>query len=132
VVVAFHVEEAGLERLRRAARDLGLSADEAATLLAEERLRQREFPGLEFRDTPVGRHAFLGGTRLGVWQVAEVAIAYEGAADAVAAAAEHLAVAPAMITLALAYERAYPDEVAVAAADLRALNERLLAVGERK
>ena len=134
-VVSFRLDEIEVERLRRAARAMGRSPGEVAAVLVDEGLRLREFPGIEFRDTPVGRQAFLRGTRLGVWQVAELVEAYattEATTGAtIAAAAEHLGIAHALVGLTTAYARAFPAEIAAATADARALNERLLATGER-
>jgi uncharacterized protein (DUF433 family) len=134
-VLSFRVNEDALERLRRLARSIGHSPGEAAARLVEEGLRLREFPGIEFRDTPVGRQAYLRGTRLGVWQVVEVADAYAASAERLDAtcdaAAEHLDIAPALVSLALAYASIHADEVRAAAADLRATNERLLTIHGR-
>jgi hypothetical protein len=48
--------------LQRAARAAGRSPSEWARRLVEEGLRQQEFPGIEFRDTPpsVGRRSWPG------------------------------------------------------------------------
>jgi hypothetical protein len=95
--------------------------------MLEEAMRMREFPGIEYRDTLVGRQAFLLGTRLGLWQIVQVARAYGGSA---AKTSVHLGIAPQEVTLALAYERAYPAEIAAVIADLIAANERLAAIIE--
>jgi hypothetical protein len=128
------MNQADVERLRNVARSTGSSPNEVAAVLVEEGLRLREFPGIEFRDTPVGRQAYLSGTRLGVWQVIEVMAACAtttGAEKAtIVATAEHLSFAPALVTMALAYADAHADEIAATTTDLRALNEQLLAAQE--
>ena len=120
--ISFRFDGERLERLRRVARAMNRTASEAAVLLVEEGLRLREFPGVEFRDTPIGRQAFLRGTRLGIWQI--VTVADEHGREA-AATAEHLGIAPHEVALALAYTDAYRDEIDAAIADIRAANERL-------
>lgn len=125
VVISFRLAGERLERLRRTARAMNRSASEAAALLVEEGLRLREFPGIEIRDTPIGRQAFLRGTRLGIWQIVLTARDCDRDAQAVAA---HLGVTPHEVALALAYERAYRDEVDAAIADIRAANERLAGI----
>ena len=50
----------------------------------------RDFPGITFRDTGIGRQAYLRGTRLAVWMVALVARAYtDGYPDEIAAIADN-------------------------------------------
>jgi hypothetical protein len=57
-VVSLRLRDDQVERLQRTARYLGRSPTETAALLLEESLREREFAGIEFRDSPVGRQAF--------------------------------------------------------------------------
>ena len=45
----------------------------------------RDFAGIEFRDTGIGRQAYLRGTRLAVWMVALVARDFGDDGAAVAA-----------------------------------------------
>jgi hypothetical protein len=97
---------------------------EMAATLVEEGLRLREFPGLEFRSSALGRQAYLSGTRLAVWQVALVArdLGWEPAA-----LARHLDIAPEAAALAHAYVQAHPSEIADAMADNEAAAARLAA-----
>ena len=122
-VISFRLGGERLERLRRAARGMNRTPGEAAAALVEEGLRLREFPGLEFRDTAIGRQAYLRGTRLAVWQVALVARDYGDSA----ATAEHLSITPEEAALALAYARTYRAEIEAAIADNAAAGERLAA-----
>jgi uncharacterized protein (DUF433 family) len=124
-VVGIRLAPERLERLQRAARALNQSVGEMAGLLVEEGLRLREFPGLEFRDTPIGRQAFLAGTRLGVWQVAAALPDYGGQT---ALLAEGLGLTTTEAAAALAYAQAYPVEVEAAIADSLALNRRIEAL----
>ena len=76
-VVSISLQEGQMERLRRLARRLGRTPSETSALLVEEALRHAEFGLLEFRDSPVGRQAYVQGSRLAVWQVAQLANQYE-------------------------------------------------------
>jgi uncharacterized protein (DUF433 family) len=113
-VVSLRLKDDQVERLERAARRLGRTPSEAAAVLLEESLRQREFAFIEFRDSPVGRQAYLKGTRLAVWQVVLLAGSFDGD---VARTAAHLEIAPVAVQAALAYAAAYPAEVEAAIAD---------------
>lgn len=113
-VVSLRLKDKQLEALRRAARRLGRSPSEAAVVLLEEALRQREFTFIQFRDSPVGRQAYLQGTRLAVWQVASLAREYGSDVDKVA---QHLGLPATEIRAALNYAAAYPEEIEAAIAD---------------
>jgi uncharacterized protein (DUF433 family) len=80
----------------------------------EEALRQREFAFVEFRDSPLGRQAYLKGTRLAVWQVIGLARAFDGD---IAGTAAHLEIPAAAVAAALAYAAAYSAEIDAAIAD---------------
>src|SRR5438094_386053 len=77
-IVSLRLKDEQVARLQRAARQLGKTPTEVATLLLEESLRQREFAFIEFRDSTVGRQAFLQGTRLPIWQLAWLLRDYDG------------------------------------------------------
>ena len=122
-VVSLRFQEKQFARLRRLARRLGRSPSETGALLVEEALRRSEFASIDFRDSPVGRQAYVTGTGLAVWEVVLVARAY--ALDAVQTAG-HLAWPVPRVQAALNYAAAYPDEVNAAledhdATDLEAL-----------
>ena len=113
-VVSLRLKDDQVERLERAARRLGRTPSEAAAILLEESLRQREFAFVEFRDSPVGRQAYLKGTRLAVWQVVPLARSFGGD---VARTAAYLEIPKVAVQAALAYAAAYPAEVEAAIAD---------------
>jgi uncharacterized protein (DUF433 family) len=113
-VVSLRLKDEQVERLERAARRLGRTPSETAALLLEESLRQREFAFIEFRDSPVGRQAYLQGTRLAVWQAVSLLRAFGGD---VAATAAHLEMPAVMIAAALAYAEAHSTEIEAAIAD---------------
>jgi uncharacterized protein (DUF433 family) len=113
-VVSLRLRDDQVERLQRAARRLGRTASEAAALLLEEALRQRDFTFIEFRDSPVGRQAYLKGMRLAVWQVVSVTRSLGGDT---ARAAAHLELPPVQVAAALRYAEAFPQEIEAAIAD---------------
>jgi uncharacterized protein (DUF433 family) len=113
-VVSLRLRDDQVERLQRAARRLGRSPSETASLLLEEMLRQREFAFIEFRDSPTGRQAYLQGTRLAIWQVAWLTRSFDGDVHRTAAYLELPAV---QIQAALNYAAAYPAEIEAAVAD---------------
>lgn len=106
--ITLELDERQAERLERAAKQLGRSAEETVGLMLEEALREREFPLVEFRDTVVGRQPYLRGTRLKVWMLVDIARSVD---DDVEKVAEELDIRPALVTEALAYAFAYPEEI---------------------
>lgn len=73
-----------------------------------------EFAFIQFRDSIVGRQAYVQGTGLAVWEVVFVARAY---GMDVARAAEHLEWPENKVQAALNYAAAYPDEIQAALED---------------
>jgi uncharacterized protein (DUF433 family) len=108
------MEESQEERLEKMARRLGRSASETGALLVEEGLRRSEFAFMDFRDTPVGRQAFIQGTRLSVWLVVKIARLY---GNDVEKTTEHLGRPPLQIQAALNYAKAFPGEIEAAIKD---------------
>ena len=91
-----------------------------------EGLRRDRFSGIDFRDTALGRTAFLAGSRLPVWMVVEVIQEYGGS---VPKTARHFDRPVRQIQAAIEYAQAFPEELesalaarnAVSPADLRRL-----------
>lgn len=131
-VVSLRLQEPQMERLGRLARRLGRTPSETAALLIEEALRMAEFGHITFRDSPVGRQAYVLGTSLAVWEVVLVARSYDGDAERTAA---HLRWPPIRVQAALRYAAAYPDEIELALADNAAYDfaavSRMLLQAER-
>jgi uncharacterized protein (DUF433 family) len=121
-VVSVRLRDEQVQRLGRAARRLGRTPSEALVTLLEEALRLREFAFVEFRDSPVGRQAYLQGTRLAVWHVAKLARAMSADASAVSA---ELSIPTAQVRAALTYAEAFPDELEAAIADSKATETAL-------
>jgi uncharacterized protein (DUF433 family) len=94
----------GLERL---AAQLGYKPAHLGTRLVEEGLRRRHYPHIDLRDTAAGRVAYLKGTRLAVYWIAQ---RVEQGLSAQKVARE-FDVAPEYVTSALAYAQAFPAEI---------------------
>lgn len=113
-VVSLRFQERQFARLRRLARRIGRTPSETGALLVEEALRRAEFAMIDFRDSPVGRQAYVIGTSLAVWEVVLVARAFQ--LDA-ARTTEHLGWPMVRVQAALQYAAAYPEEIEAALED---------------
>src|SRR6266576_3369447 len=76
-----------------------------------EGLRLARFPGIEFRNTPLGRMAYLKNSRLAVWLLRELVV-QAGSVKKVAALVGRSAV---QLEGALLYAKAFPEELQAAA-----------------
>ena len=72
-----------------------------------EKSIENEFPGISFRNSLNGREAHLTGHRVAVWELVEV---YEEA-QSIEKTAKHFDWPPVLVKRALAYAKAYPEEV---------------------
>ena len=113
-VLSLRLRDGQVERLGRVARRLGRTPSETGALLLEEALRMAEFGHITFRDSPVGRQAYVQGTSLAVWEVAMVARWHDGDAQQTAS---YLNWPLVRVQAALQYAAAYPDEIEAAIAD---------------
>lgn len=118
-VVSTRLAEATEARLQRLARRLGKTPSETGAMLIEESLRQNEFAFIEFRNSPVGRQAYLKNSNLTVWQI--MMLAEEYAFD-LAKIAEHLQKPTTWIQAIFNYAEAYPEEIDLAIKDALAIN----------
>jgi uncharacterized protein (DUF433 family) len=116
-VVSMRLQDEQLSRLQRYARTLGKSPGEVSAMLIEEQLREAEFAFIEFRASPVGRQAYMKGSRLTVWWVVHVAKEYGMSAEQIAA---HFQRPVAWAKAALNYYEAFPTEIDWAIEDHRA------------
>ena len=112
--VCIQLAEREMEGLQRLSERLGTSPKDAAALLIGEGVRAAEFRGIEYRDSAVGRQAYVKGTRLTVWYTIKLIRAYAGDHAAVA---EHLDVPVEHIHAAARYAEAYPEEIEEAIRD---------------
>ncbi|MCZ7640946.1 MAG: ribbon-helix-helix domain-containing protein [Verrucomicrobia bacterium] len=114
-VVSLRLPPDQAERLRQMARRLGRSASEVGAELVGESLRRADFAFIEFRNSGAGRQAYIQGTRLAVWQAIAVLRSFEG--DVPSKAAAHLQWPEAKMHAAVAYAKAFPDEIEEALQD---------------
>lgn len=122
--ISIEMDDERLTRLRQVARDARQTPDDAASTLIEEGLRQREFPGIHFRDTGSGRQAFVPGLRLPIYFLAELAREVD---DDIETIAEHYSINPSDVMVSLAYIQAYPDEIEGNIIEHEEAEKRLLA-----
>lgn len=123
-VVSLRVSAQQAQRLRRRARQLGRTPSETGAMLLEEGLRRADFAFTDFRDSPVGRQAYVLGTRLAVWQVVSVARSVQGDVSRVAA---HLGWPIVKVQAALSYAKAFPEDIEVALEDAATIEFAALA-----
>lgn len=72
---------------------------------------------IEFRDSPVGRQAYVEGTRVAVWQVVNLVRGY---GEDIQKAAKHLTWPVSKVRAALNYAAAFPEETQSAIDDGKA------------
>jgi hypothetical protein len=118
-VLSLRLKDEQMARLTRLARRLDRTPSETAARLLEEALRMSEFAMIEFRDSPVGRQAYVAGSRLAAWQVAWLARAYDGNPARVA---EHLQWPLIKVQAGLEYCKAFPQEIQEALDDNDAID----------
>ncbi len=82
-------------------------SDLVARYVTEKSL-EAEFPGISFRDSLSGREAFVTGRRVAVWEVEDVFNETKSAAKTAA----HFGWPLILVKRALAYSRAFPEEIA--------------------
>ena len=111
-------EEVGQGLVRLAAR-FGHKPAQIGARLVEEGLRHRDFPLIELRETAAGRIAHVKGTRFTVQWVAQ-AICEGLSAEQFA---QDFNLSSAQVRAALAYAKAFPEEIA-ADAEHAAANQR--------
>ena len=122
-VVSLRLNESQVERVRRFARRFGRSVSDTGSLFLEEAMRHEQFPLVEFRDSSIGRQAYVAGSSLAVWEV--VAIGKEYAMESAATAA-HLNWDEFRVKAAFQYYRAYSQEIDDALAENDSYDESRL------
>jgi hypothetical protein len=118
-VISMRLPAASTVRLKRMASRHGWTPSDTSARLVEEGLRRSEFAFIDFRDSIVGRQAYLQGSGLAVWEVAMLLRDYNGNVAAVAA---HLQWPSAKVHAARLYAEAFPDEVNSALAENDAMD----------
>jgi hypothetical protein len=123
-VVSLRLPQPCAERLRRLASRQRRSASELGALLVDEGLRRAEFTFIDFRDSAMGRQAYVQGTSLAVWEVAALLREYRGDVGRVAA---HLEWAAPRVRAAANYAEAFPEEIESAMAENAAFDAKRVA-----
>jgi predicted DNA-binding protein len=118
-VISTRLAEETEARLKRLARRLGKTPSETGAMLIEESLRETEFAYIEFRNSPVGRQAYMKNSNLAVWQLIMLAQQYEHDVDKTAT---HLQRSIEWVKTAFNYAEAYPEEISLAIEDDLAIN----------
>ncbi len=132
VVVSMRLPAESGKRLKRLARRHGWTPSDASARLVEEGLRRSEFAFIDFRDSAVGRQAYVQGSSLAVWEVILLVRSFK---TDVQAAARHLEWPEARVRAAMHYAEAFPEEIAETveeneAVDFRALQRMLPRIEE--
>jgi hypothetical protein len=96
------------KRLQRIASRHGWTPSDTSARLVEEGLRRSEFAFLDFRDSAVGRQAYMQASTLAVWEVMFLLRSYKGNVRAVA---KHLRWPEAKVRAAVNYAEAFPEEI---------------------
>lgn len=96
------------ERLvARQARAAKTSKSDLVARYVIEKSLETEFPGISFRDSVSGREAYLTGHRVAVWEVLSV----HNETKSVAKTADHFRWPRVLVTRALGYAKAFPEEI---------------------
>lgn len=99
---------ARFERLvAKQARAARTSKSDLVARYVVEKSLETEFPGISFRDSLSGREAYLTGHRVAVW---EVLVTYEET-NSIDRTAKHFHWPRVLVTRALAYAKAFPEEI---------------------
>ncbi len=107
--------------LERIARRFGTSPATLGADFVTQGVRTTNHPSIEFRQTPAGRMAYVRGVRLPVWLAVQTIEDCKGDAQK---AARLLRLPVLLLRAALAYARAFPEEIAAdRAAGRRPLEE---------
>ena len=114
MVISMRLPVKSGQRLKRMATRHGWTPSDASARLVEEGLRRADFAFVDFRDSPMGRQAYIQGSSLAVWEVMLVASDYR---DDVKKVAKHLRWPEAKAQAAFNYARAFPGEISAALAD---------------
>ena len=133
-VISMRLPVASGERLKRMANRHGWTPSDASARLVEEGLRRSEFAFIDFRDSAVGRQAYVQGSSLAAWEVILLVRSYKNDLRAVA---RHLCWPQAKVQAAVNYAEAFPNEVNEAlaeneASDLTVLKRMLPQIAEFK
>ncbi len=123
MVISMRLPARSGKRLKRMAAAHGWTPSDASAKLVEEGLRRADFAFIDFRDSPVGRQAYIQGSSLAVWEVIMVVRSFK---NDVAMVAKHLHWPQARVQAAFNYAKAFSDEIDSAIADNDSIDEDAL------
>ncbi len=118
-VISMRLPAASGKRLKRMANRHGWTPSDASARLVEEGLRRSEFAFIDFRDSPVGRQAYIQGSSLAVWEIMLLVHSYKKDLQTVA---KHLRWPEAKVQAAVNYAEAFSSEINEALAENEASN----------
>jgi hypothetical protein len=107
-VISMRLAESSAVRLKRMATRHGWTPSDASARLVEEGLRRSEFAFIDFRDSTLGRQAYIQGSGLAIWEVAMLLRDYN---NDIAAVAAHLRWPVSKVLAARLYAEAFPEDV---------------------
>ncbi len=113
-VISMRLPTESGKRLKRMAKRHGWTPSDASARLVEEGLRRLEFAFIDFRDSAVGRQAYVQGSTLAVWEILLLLRSHGGNAGAVAT---NLRWPQLKVLAAVHYAEAFPEEVDEALAE---------------
>ena len=121
---SFRLPEELLERIEAESRSVGASITQLVSSLLDEGLKTRRFPGVVYRDGPLGRRAALVGGP-DVWEVVrDLAAAPGRGMDRVESLVAETGLTTASVLLAADFYGSFPGEIdALIEADERAAEE---------
>ncbi len=96
------------ESIRQIAQSHGRTPSDLLAEYAEEIARQHRFCHIEFRQTPLGRMAYVEGTRCAVWLICDL-VRQNG--NNIARTAKRHQWPETKVRAAMNYARAYPEEL---------------------
>src|SRR6059036_1697450 len=106
IVLSMRLPVESGRRLKRIANRHGWTPSDTSARLVEEGLRRSEFAHIDFRDSAVGRQAYMQGSTLAVWEVLLLVQNYK--AD-VLGVARHLKWPEAKVQAAVNYAKAFRE-----------------------
>ncbi len=121
--ISIEMDDERLYRLHQVAREMNQTPDDTAATLIEEALRQRDFPGIHFRDTDTGHQAMVPGIRVPVYFLAQLAREVN---EDIQSIVDHYGIPANAVVVSLDYIRAFPEEIERDIAEHEAAEARLL------
>lgn len=107
VVQSCRIEQEHAALLAKQAKRRQLEVSSLSSLYLKEKALEEEYPGIGFRDAVGGREAYVLGHRVAVWEVAGI----HREAGSIAKTADYLRWPPALVRCALAYAKAFAEEI---------------------